>query len=106
MALQGQLLPAQCSQAPPADFDQLVEGPWPISTSCPPRGLCGGASAFWRGIWSKYPLFGVQEIDHLIEDPSEISEILGLRPENFDPSMSLRALCQPLALKIDSSSGK
>jgi hypothetical protein len=35
----------------PGDFDQLVEGPWPISTSCPPVGLCGGASAFWRENW-------------------------------------------------------
>jgi hypothetical protein len=33
----------QGSQAPPGDFDQLVEGPWPISTSCPPRG------SLWRG---------------------------------------------------------
>jgi hypothetical protein len=84
----------QGSQAPPADFDQLVEGPWPISTSCPPGGLCGGASAFWREIWSKFPLFRVQKFDHLIEDPSKISEISGLRPKIFDPSMSLRALMQ------------
>jgi hypothetical protein len=43
----------QGSPAPLADFDQLVEGPWPISTSCPPGGLCCWASAFWREIWSK-----------------------------------------------------
>jgi hypothetical protein len=78
----------QGSQAPPADFNQLVEGPWPISTSCPPGGLCCWASAFW----SKYPLFRAQGFDQLIEQPAKISEISGLRPKNFNPSMSLRAL--------------
>jgi hypothetical protein len=53
-----QLGQRQGSQAPPKDFDQLVEGPWPISTSSPPGGLWGRGSAFWRENWSKHPHFG------------------------------------------------
>jgi hypothetical protein len=82
----------QGSQPPPRDFDQLVEGPRSISTSCPPGGLCGGASAFWREIWSKHPLFRAQMFDQLVEDLSRISENRGLRPLGFDPWMRLRAL--------------
>jgi hypothetical protein len=82
----------QGSQPPPGNFDQLVEGPWQISTRCPPGGLCGGASAFWREIWSRHPLFRAQNFDQLVEDLSKISEDRGLRPLNFDPSMRLRAL--------------
>jgi hypothetical protein len=86
-------LPQQQGSQPPAgDFDKLVEGPWQISTSCPPGGLCGGASAFWREIWSNNPLFRAQTFDQTIEDLSKISENRGLRPLNFDPSMRLRAL--------------
>jgi hypothetical protein len=82
----------QGSQAPPRDFDQLVEGPWPISTSCPPGGLWGRGSAFWRENWSKHPPLRAQNFDQLVEDPFNISEISGLRPSHFDPSTSLRAL--------------
>jgi hypothetical protein len=53
-------------QPPPGDFDQLVEGPWQISMSCPPGGLCGGASAFGREIWSTHPLFRAQDYDQLV----------------------------------------
>jgi hypothetical protein len=52
------IIAAQGSQAPLRDFDQLVEGPWPISTSCPPRGLWGRGNAFWWEKWSKHPHFG------------------------------------------------
>jgi hypothetical protein len=89
---------AQGSQPPPADFDQLVEGPWPISTSCPPRGPCGGASAFWREIRSKLPLFRAQIFDQLVEGLCNISGTRGLRPQYFDPSMRLRALPLPQRL--------
>jgi hypothetical protein len=82
----------QGSQPPPGNFDCLVEGPWQISTSCPPGGLCGGASAFWREIWSKHPLFRAQNFDQLVEDLSQLSENRGVRPLNFDPSMRLQAL--------------
>jgi hypothetical protein len=64
----------QGSQPPPEDFDQLVEGLWPISTSCPPGGLCGGASALWREIWSKHPLTRAQNLGQLVEGLSNISE--------------------------------
>jgi hypothetical protein len=79
-------------QAPLRDFDQLVEGPWPISTSCPTGGLWGRGSAFWRENWSKHPPLWAQNFDQLVEDPLNISRIPGLRPSNFDPSTSLRAL--------------
>jgi hypothetical protein len=39
---------SQGSQAPLGEFDLLVEGPWPISTSWPPGGLLGRAIAFWQ----------------------------------------------------------
>jgi hypothetical protein len=42
-------------QAPLGDFDQLLEGPWPISTSRPSGGLWGRASALWRVNWTKCP---------------------------------------------------
>jgi hypothetical protein len=37
-------LAEQGSQPRTGDFGQLVDGPWPISTSWPPRGLCDGAT--------------------------------------------------------------
>jgi hypothetical protein len=82
----------QGSQAPLRDFDQLVEGPWPISTSCPPGGLWGRGSAFWRENSSKHPPSRAQNFDQLVEDPFKFSEIPGLGPSHFDPSTSLRAL--------------
>jgi hypothetical protein len=82
----------QGSQAPLGGFDQLVEGPWPISTSCPPGGPLGRASAFWRENRLKHPPFRLQNLDQRVEDPSTVSRISGLRPLNFDPSTSLRAL--------------
>jgi hypothetical protein len=82
----------QGSQAPVWEFDQLVEGPWPISTSCPLGRLWGRGSAFWRENWSKHPPFPAPDFDQLVEDPVKISEISGLRPSKFDPSTSLRAL--------------
>jgi hypothetical protein len=85
----------QGSQAPLEDFDQLVEGPRPISTSCPPGGLRGRGSGFWRENWSKHPPFRAQNFDQLVEDPFNIYEISGLRPTNSDPSTSLRALVDP-----------
>jgi hypothetical protein len=54
--------------------------------------LWGRACAYWREIWSKCPPFRVQNFDQPVEDPSTISETSGLRPVNFDPSTSLRAL--------------
>jgi hypothetical protein len=58
-----------------------------------PKGASGGRqSAIWREIWSKSPLFRAQNFDQLVEDPSKVSKISGLRPVNFDPSTSLRAL--------------
>jgi hypothetical protein len=33
-----------------------------------------------------------QTFDQLVESPLKVSEISGLRPSNFDPSTSLRAL--------------
>jgi hypothetical protein len=86
------LVLSQGSQAPLRGFDQLVEGPWPISTSCPPGGLWGRGSAFWRENWSKHPPFRTQNLDPLVEDPFKISRISGLPPSHFDPSTSLRAL--------------
>jgi hypothetical protein len=86
----------QGSQAPLRDFDQLVEGPGPISTSCPPGGLWGRGSAFWRENWSKHPPFRAHNFDQLVEVTFKISEISGLRPSHFDPSTSLRALVQRL----------
>jgi hypothetical protein len=85
----------QGSQAPLRDFDQLVGGPWPISTSCPPGGLWGRGSAFWRENWSKHPPFPAQNFDQLVDNPFKISEALDLRPSNVDPSTSLRALQPP-----------
>jgi hypothetical protein len=82
----------QGSQAPPRYFDQLVEGPWPISTSCPPGGLWERGSGFWRENWSKHPPKRAHNFDQLVEDAFNISEISGLRPSHFDPSTSLRAL--------------
>jgi hypothetical protein len=116
---------SQGSQPPPGGFHQppeLVEGPWSNSTrhghwseaqmSCPPGGLCGGASnrlhgswtpgkselrtfnslliasAFRREIWSKHPLFRAQSSDQLVEGLSKTSENWGLRPLrglNLDP---------------------
>jgi hypothetical protein len=58
-----------------------------------PKGASGGRqSAIWREIWSKSPLFRAQIFDQLVEDPSKVSTISSLRPVNFDPSTSLRAL--------------
>jgi hypothetical protein len=82
----------QGSQAPLEVFDQRVEGPWPITTSCPPGGLWGRASAFWRENRSKCQPFRAKKFDQPVEDPSTFSEISGLRPVKFDPSTSLRAL--------------
>jgi hypothetical protein len=65
---------SQGSQAPLKDFDQLVEGPWPISTSCPPGCLWGRGSAFWRENWSKHPPFWAQTFDQLVDGPFKISD--------------------------------
>jgi hypothetical protein len=78
-----------------ANFDQLPTG-----------GLCGGASAIWRENWSKEPPFRAQDFDQLVKGPSKISEISGLQPVNFDPSMSLQAQhcllgCSRLPLLLD-----
>jgi hypothetical protein len=89
----------QGSQAPLGDFDQLVEGPWPISTTCPPRGPPGAGKCIWAENWSKQPPFRAQNFDHLVEDPSTIPEVSGLRPVNFDRSTSLRALPLTRALE-------
>jgi hypothetical protein len=79
----------QGSQALLGDFYQLVEGPWSLSTSWPPGGLWGRARAFWRENGRNAPRFG-PEIS--ISQSKTFSEFLGLRPVNFDPSTSLRAL--------------
>jgi hypothetical protein len=54
---------------PLRDFEQLVEGPWPILTSCPPGGLWARGSAFWRENWSTHPPFRAQISAQLVEDP-------------------------------------
>jgi hypothetical protein len=86
----------QGSQAPLGDFGELVEGPWPSSTSCPPGALWWRASAFKAPSWgengSKHPPFWVQTIDQLVADPATTAEISGLLPMDFDPLTSLRAL--------------
>jgi hypothetical protein len=49
----------QGSQAPLEDFDQLVEGPWPISTNCPQRSLRGQAECNLAGdLVEKPPVSG------------------------------------------------
>jgi hypothetical protein len=82
----------QGSQAPLGDIDQLVEGPWAISTSWPPRGPPGAGKCILAGESVETSPFWLRNIDQLVEDPSTISKIPGLRPVNFDPSTSLRAL--------------
>jgi hypothetical protein len=70
----------------------------------PPGGLWGRASVFWREDPSKCQPFRAQNFDQPVEDPSTCSEITGLRPVNFDPSTSLRALtCAAYAVRLLSS---
>jgi hypothetical protein len=51
-----------------------------------------GVSGVFRQYRSKHPFILGQNFDQPVEDPFEISENRGLRPQKFDPSMSLRAL--------------
>jgi hypothetical protein len=43
------LPPPQGSQAPLGDFDQMVEGPWPVSTFCSPWGPPGAGKCILAG---------------------------------------------------------
>jgi hypothetical protein len=67
------------------DFDQLVEGPWPVSTSCPPGALCSGASAFWREKWSEHPRF---ELIFSISWPKSLQQLPKFRA--YSPRLSTR----------------
>jgi hypothetical protein len=78
------------SQAPPRDFDQLVDGHWLFSMGCSNRPILMGCSEVFRYYRSKHPLVLGQDFDQPVEDPFKISEKWGLRSQNFDPSMSLR----------------
>jgi hypothetical protein len=65
-----------------ANFDQL-----------PPRGPLGAGKCTFGGRTGRNAnRFGPKLFDQPVEDPSTFSEISGLRPVNFDPSTSLRAL--------------
>jgi hypothetical protein len=68
-----------------AYFDQL-----------PTRGLCGGASAFWREIWSKHPLFRAQRFHEVIEDLPKFPKTF--RPVNEDASPGGNHLTKQRAL--------
>jgi hypothetical protein len=75
----------QGSQAPVGEFDQLVEGPWPISTSCASGCLWGRASAFWREKWSKRPTFRARNFDQPVEDLFRIFRNFGPSAREFRP---------------------
>jgi hypothetical protein len=82
----------QGSQAPPRDFDQLVDGHWPISMGAPIDPCRGVFPRFSGSTGRNNPSFWANISISRVEEPFKISEIWGLRPQNFDPSMSLRAL--------------
>jgi hypothetical protein len=64
-----------------ANFDQL-----------PTKGVSVAGQVPFGGNLVETPPVSARNFDQLVEDPSKNSEISGLRPENFGPSMSLRAL--------------
>jgi hypothetical protein len=92
LTMHGHMANGHGSQAPPRNVDQLVDGHWPISMGGFDRPILRGCSEVFQQYRSKHPVILGQNFDQQVEDPLKTSVKRGLRPQNFDPSMSLRAL--------------
>jgi hypothetical protein len=86
------MLHSQGSQAPLEDFDQLVEGPWPIPTNCPQRSLRGQAECNLAGDLVEKPPVSGPNFRSAGRRPFQSFHNFGPKAVNFDPSTSLRAV--------------